>query len=198
MDFRDMFNALMDYLKSCVGDKIAEGFDNVCAKLQAILDVLLGLNPNDFELKTIPSGDFCCPDGKKYCSIICQKFKNGDKYGEEIIYVDKQTGQIVESLPDCAEPCGEVDAECSPKMVDFLGDSAPKNCEFNSFSLEIPSCCGVKITTSAGSYTFDPKNYTRILCEDFDCLLTDYKIEGLNNSDKECVDSIRTYLKKSK
>ena len=148
MDYRQMFEELMGWLRGCLEVTLGNTGAAICDKLDAILEAILGINPNDFELKTIPSGEFCCPDGKKYCSLICQKFKGIEKIGEETIYVDKQTGRIIDALPDCAEPCGELEAECNPKQVSFKAkEGAPEGFEFNEYSFYLPPCCCLLYTS---------------------------------------------------
>ena len=81
---------------------------------------------------------------------------------------------------------------CSPKQESFLGNN-PTLTEFNSISVDIPKCCSVTITHSAGTITLLPKQQNWIYTQSFDCMLTDYSITSTCD-----VNLINTILIKTK
>lgn len=148
--------------------------------------------PDDYEYKWIEK----CKkdaDGNEIVQLTCIPIVNGEQ-GEAVTTWILADGSVSAEEPEGCTPCDL----CDPKMVSFLGNDAPEGCIFDEFSLSIPPCCGVKVVTSAGEYIYDPMKYNRSVCEKFECFLSDYEILPLEGSDEECVNNIRTYLKKSK
>lgn len=141
----------------------------------------------DISVKCIEVDGEC----KEIKEVFCEIFKGPESIGDPITYwvID---GVKTEDQPDFVD-CDE--CKCDPKMVSFLAsDGAPADCLFHNFSLMIPACCEIKITTSAGEYVFDKQDCDRDISEEFDCLLSDFKIDG----EPKCLSKIRVYLKKRK
>ena len=64
---------------------------------------------------------------------------------------------------------------CKPVEEGFRGDNATLS-EFNHFYIDIPACCGVTYSTSAGSIALPSKNVNWVFTHSYECMVTDFKI----------------------
>ena len=167
------------------------------------------LQPTDTEPSGSPCGPKCNLDYEiikdcfenattceRYQQLTVFSFKQGQKEVVSTCWVNPD-GTITTELPANLQPCSD-NCNCNPAMESFLGNGATLP-NFHEFSTVIPECCAVKITTSAGEYVFDPVTYPRSICEEFECLISDYNIEIITPDGEEpkcTVDEIRTYLKR--
>ena len=138
--------------------------------------------------------EFYCVDGVDYTRNDCTK---KDKAGVVISvesYWQDITGAIVEAPTGGVITKGACEI-CNPAIESFYGNNATLT-GFNKFTVDIPKCCSVEITTSAGTITLPAKPINWIFCEHFECDLTNYNIAI---TDGECKpDDIYTILTKTK
>ena len=137
----------------------------------------------DFEYKTI--GDpicYQCPDGTKYQTVLCIKYENGVEVGQQVIMLGPD-GNIIETLPDCAEPCVTVKV-CRPKVGNWSGAELPDD-SFTDLQVMKKECalkCEILIITSAGEFTMYPGE-GKISIPTFDCGVT---IEEVKITEGDC------------
>lgn len=98
--------------------------------------------------------------------------KNGVPTGE-IYYTDK-FGVLVSTPADFTY--GECQL-CLPLQEGFMGDAATL-AEFDSIYIDIPKCCSVTYTTSAGTVTLPAKEQNWIFTQSFNCFVSSYKISA--------------------
>ncbi len=137
----------------------------------------------DIDLESDPI--IICIDGVSAIQWVVKK--NGVPTGD-VYYTDK-FGVII-SAP-AVFTFGEC-VLCSPKQESFLGNN-PTLTEFNSISVDIPKCCSVTISHSAGTITLLPKQQNWIYTQSFECMLTNYSITSTCD-----VNLINTILIKTK
>lgn len=137
----------------------------------------------DIDLESDPI--IICIDGVSAIQWIIKK--NGVPTGD-VYYTDK-FGVLIPA--PAIFTFGEC-VLCSPKQESFLGNN-PTLTEFNSISVDIPKCCSVTITHSAGAITLLPKQQNWIYTQSFECMLTDYNITSTCD-----VNLINTILIKTK
>jgi hypothetical protein len=97
-------------------------------------------------------------------------------------------GILSDTEPAGLSPCVEV---CDPAVESFLGNNATLAL-FNEFSVFVPSCCELTITTSAGEIVLPAQQAPFMFCQKFECFISDYVLSG------DCVDEVRTILTKTK
>ncbi len=152
-----------------------------------------------------PEGEPCStkPDYeyKKRGPLCRQDQDTGERYEVEYcdIFVDGELITTVEFwyLPDGTvsntTPAGTLIScsdTCEPATESFTGDGATLT-EFHQYTLFIPRCCTVTITTSAGTIVLPPQDVSWVFDQKFDCLVSGYSISA------DCVDEITTILTKT-
>ena len=141
--------------------------------------------------------DFCI-DGIDYTRNDCiKKDKDGVLESVTPFWTDI-TGTVVPDPTIGVDPLlikKGVCEICNPAIESFYGDNATL-AGYNKFTVDIPKCCSVIVTTSAGVITLPAKPTNWVFCENFDCDLTSYSVE-INEGDCE-VDNVFTILTKTK
>ena len=120
----------------------------------------------DIDLESDPI--IICIDGVSAIQWIIKK--NGVPTGD-VYYTDK-FGVIIPT--PTLFTFGEC-VLCSPAQQSFTGNAATL-AEFNSVYVDIPECCSVTITHSAGSITLPSKKVNWVYTQKFDCMLSNYTI----------------------
>ena len=121
--------------------------------------------------------------------VLCILFVNGIEESTSTFWV--QDGVKLDTIPsgniiDCVN-----ELPCVPAQESFLGNNATLT-EFNQFTVFIPKCCAVTISTSAGNITLPAQETSWVYADKFECNLTNYSIVS------SCVDIITTVLTKTK
>ena len=80
---------------------------------------------------------------------------------------------------------------CPSYIADAVGEAAPAFDPFNVFTVKKPSCCAIKVTTSAGSFTM-MKDEVLMQSEPFECLLSSISFEVLDDGtvDGTCAEKV--------
>lgn len=116
---------------------------------------------------------------------------NPDTYISTIWYNIRTGIYFVQTFDELLfESCDTV--ICSPLQNGFYGDNSTIT-EFDSIFIDIPKCCQITYTTSAGSVTLPLKEQNWIFTQSFNCLVNGYTITS------DCdIDNVYTLLTKTK
>jgi hypothetical protein len=75
----------------------------------------------------------------------------------------------------------DIDPTCSPLICEAYGNDLSTLCAGHNFSITKPSCCSIKVTTSAGSFTL-VNGIQYYSTSDFSCPITISKVEVVSGN----------------
>ena len=101
--------------------------------------------------------------------IISQIFSPTDTTQPSIFDYD---GASQGPLAPCVSITNELEGKCTPFIQSYKGDTIPENLPINSFSVQVPKCCAIKVVTSVGEMEIGPfPHMTAVSPCKFDCAI---------------------------
>lgn len=109
----------------------------------------------------------------------------------QLIKIEDGVSSILQDWADTQRKCNPVaEAVCDPRITEVFG-STNASAEFTAIAVNNPSCCEVRVVTSAGEFTVKPNEHG--VQDSFDCVVTLQSIEvSGDNCDPSTVHTILT------